>query len=222
MVARGGKEMKWTMVAAMTAMLGATPAWAQDKPFDPYADGEEVTYRDPMTGFRVEVAGGYDRLEINYVDGDTKYYDGADGIRYGGEIGYDFAIGSKVLLGAYAGYAGASTKRCDDFGLFTELCQKAKGELGGGVRLGLRVGERVQVYGKVGYASMPLEFRFRDDRRTETFAGMNFGLGGEIGLGSRAFAKAELVATNFRTRDTIYEGYNFDRRHAVAGFGYRF
>ena len=215
--------MKWTMVAGIAAMLGAAPAGAQDKPFDPYGDGgAEVTYRDSMTGFRVEVAGGYDRLEINYVDGDTKYYDGADGIRYGGEIGYDFAIGGKLLLGAYAGYAGASTKRCDDVGLFTEVCQQAKGELGGGVRLGLRVGERAQLYGKVGYASMPLELRYGADRTTETYAGMNFGFGGEIGLGSRAFAKAELVATNFRTRDKIYEGYNFDRRHAVAGFGYRF
>ena len=43
MVARGGTEMKWTMVAAMTAMLGAVPAWAQDRPFDPYGDGGEVT-----------------------------------------------------------------------------------------------------------------------------------------------------------------------------------
>lgn len=214
--------MKSTMAAGIAAMLSATPALAQEKPFDPYADGAEVTYRDPMTGFRVEVNGGYDRLEINYVDGDTKYYDGADGIRYGGEIGYDFAIGSKVLLGAYAGYAGATTKRCDDVGLYTELCQRAKGELSGGVRLGLRVGERAQVYGKVGYASMPLEFRYGTDSTTETYAGMNFGFGGEIGLGSRAFAKAELVATNFRTREKTYEGYNFDRTHAVAGFGYRF
>ncbi|MEH3041364.1 MAG: outer membrane beta-barrel protein [Sphingomonas paucimobilis] len=215
--------MKLLMVAAIAAVGCATPAGAQDKPFDPYGDGGgEVTYRDPMTGFRVEVAGGYDRLEINYVDGDTKYYDGADGIRYGGEVGYDVAIGGKVLLGAYAGYAGASTKRCDDVGTFVALCQRAKGELGGGVRLGLRVGERAQLYGKVGYASMPLELAFSTERTTENFAGMNFGLGGEIGLGSRAFAKAELVATNFRTRDTLYEGYNFDRRHAVAGFGYRF
>lgn len=214
--------MKLTTAVAMAAMLGAAPALAQDTPFDPYGNGEEVTYRDPMTGVRVEVAGGYDRLEINYVDGDTKYYDGADGIRYGGEIGYDIAIGSKVLLGAYAGYAAASTKRCDDIGLSIALCQKAKGEVGGGVRMGLRVGEWAQLYGKVGYASMPLEFRYPGGRETTTFSGMNFGLGGEIGFGSRTFAKAELVATNFRTKDTIYEGYNFDRRHAVAGFGYRF
>jgi len=214
------------MVAAIAAMLGTTPAWAQDAPsqtaFDPYGNGEEVTYRDPMTGFRVEVAGGYDRLEINYFDGDTKYYDGADGIRYGGEVGYDFAIGSRVLLGAYVGYAGTTTKRCDDVGLFTELCQRAKGELSGGVRLGVRVGERAQLYGKVGYASMPLEFAVSTDRTTETYAGMHFGLGGEMGVGSRAFVKAELVATNFRTRDRFYEGLNFDRRHAVAGVGYRF
>ncbi|WP_294321924.1 outer membrane beta-barrel protein [uncultured Sphingomonas sp.] len=214
--------MKLTMVAAVAALLGATPIWAQDKPFDPYGNGEEVTYRDPMTGFRVEVQGGYDRLEVNTIDGDTKYYDGADGIRYGGEIGYDVAIGSRVLLGVYAGYAGATTNRCDDVGAFTELCQRAKGELGGGVRLGVKVGEQAQFYGKVGYASMPLEFAFGTDKTTETYAGMNFGLGGEMGVGGGAFVKAELVATNFRTKDRIYEGLNFDRRHAVAGFGYRF
>ncbi|MFD1036520.1 outer membrane beta-barrel protein [Sphingomonas hankookensis] len=175
-----------------------------------------------MTGFRVEVAGGYDRLEVNHVDDDPKYYDGADGVRYGGEIGYDFAIGGKVLLGAYAGYAGAPTRRCDDVGMVTALCQRAKGELSGGVRLRVRVAERAQLYGKVGYASMPLEFALGNDRTTETYAGMQFGLGGEIGLGSRTFVKAELVATNFRTKDKVYEGLNFDRRHAVAGFGYRF
>ena len=213
-------------IAATAALLGATPALAQEAvqpPFDPYGNGgEEVTYRDAMTGFRVEVQGGYDRLEINTVEDDTKYYDGTDGIRYGGEIGYDVAIGSRMLLGAYAGYAGATTKRCDEVDAFAELCPRAKGEWSGGVRLGVRVGAAAQFYGKVGYASMPLEFRYAGERTTETYAGMNFGLGGEIGLGSRAFAKAELVATNFRTKDRIYEGLNFDRRHAVAGFGYRF
>ncbi|MGT2515071.1 outer membrane beta-barrel protein [Sphingomonas panni] len=214
--------MKLTMVAAIAALTVATPALAQDKPFDPYGTGDEVTYRDAMTGFRVEVQGGYDRLEVNSVEGDTKYYDGADGVRYGGEIGYDFAIGSRVLLGAYAGYAGTTTKRCDDVGLSIEVCQRAKGELGGGVRLGVKVGEQAQLYGKVGYASMPLEFAFGTDKTTETYAGMNFGLGGEFGVGRGGYVKAELVATNFRTKDRIYEGLNFDRRHAVAGFGYRF
>ncbi|KQM86050.1 hypothetical protein ASE67_09265 [Sphingomonas sp. Leaf23] len=214
--------MKLTMAGAIAALLGATPALAQDMPFDPYGTGGEVTYRDPMTGFRVEVQGGYDRLEINTVDGDTKYYDGVDGIRYGGEVGYDVAIGGKVLLGAYAGYAGASTRRCDEVGTVVELCQRAKGEWSGGVRMGLRVGERAQLYGKVGYASMPLAFAFGAERTTETYAGVHFGFGGEVGLGPHAFAKAELIATNFRTRDKIYEGVNFDRTHAVAGLGYRF
>ncbi|MGN7159921.1 outer membrane beta-barrel protein [Sphingomonas sp. SAFR-052] len=221
--------MKFQAAAVLAATMAfAQPAAAQMAPSTapaplPYPEMRERQPDDPLQGLRFEVAGGYDRLEINYVEDDTKYYDGADGVRYGGEIGYDLAIGGKVLVGAYAAYAGSSIKRCDDFGVaIGTICQRPKSEVSGGARVGLRIGRQSQLYGKVGYASMPLEFSLDTIRESETYAGFHFGFGGELGIGGGAFVKAELVATDFRTNGKTYEDLNFDRRHAVAGLGVRF
>ncbi len=215
--------MKFQAAAVLAATMAfAQPAAAQMAPTapQPYPEMRERLPRDPLQGLRVEVAGGYDRLEINYIEDDTKYYDGTDGVRYGGEIGYDLSVG-RVLVGAYAGYAASSAKRCDDFTVGV-ICQKPKAELSGGARVGTRIGSKSQFYGKIGYSSMPLEFSLGNVTEKETYRGFHFGLGGELGIGGRAFVKGEFVVTDFRTSGKTYEDYNFDRRHAVVGIGVRF
>jgi len=216
--------MKFQAAAVLAATMAfAQPAAAQMAPTvpQPYPEMRERQPNDPLQGLRFEVMAGYDRLEVNYFDGDTKYYDGTDGVRYGGEVGYDLAVSGKVLVGAYAGYAGSSAKRCDDTSI-GEICQQPKGEVSGGARVGLRMGSQSQLYGKVGYSSMPLEFSLGNVTEKETYSGFHFGFGGELGLGGGAFVKGELVVTDFRTNGKAYEDYNFDRRHAVVGLGVRF
>lgn len=216
--------MKFQAAAVLAATMAfAQPAAAQVAPTapQPYPEMRERLPRDPLQGLRFEVAGGYDRLEINYIEDDTKYYDGTDGVRYGGEIGYDLSVSSRVLVGAYAGYAASSAKRCDDFSVGT-ICQKPKGELSGGARIGTRIGSQSQLYGKIGYSSMPLEFSLGNVTEKETYSGFHFGLGGELGIGGSAFVKGEFVVTDFRTGGKTYEDFNFDRRHAVVGLGVRF
>ncbi len=215
--------MRNIAIAAAGAALIAfvQPASAQDAPPPVAPDINEANGDDPLTGLRFEASAGYDRLEAYYIEDDTKYYDGANGIRYGSEIGYDVAVGRGVILGGYVAYSGSSVDRCDDLDYFT-LCQKAGNEIAGGARIGGRLGQRAQMYGKIGYSQLKLNLSAFGENVQQTYKGVQFGLGGELAMGNGAYVKAEFVGSSFGTNNTIYENLNFERRSVVLGVGYRF
>ncbi len=213
--------LKFAATAVGAAVIAlAQPAAAQDMP-SVAAESADAPTDDPLSGFRFEASAGYDRLEAYYIEDDTKYYDGANGVRYGSEIGYDAAIGRGLLLGGYVAYSGSSVDRCDDLDYFV-LCQKAGNEISGGLRIGGRLGRRAQMYGKIGYSQMKLNLSAFGDDFEETYKGVQFGLGGELAMGNGAYVKAEVVGSSFGTNNTIYEDLNFERRSVVVGLGYRF
>ncbi|MEP9400987.1 outer membrane beta-barrel protein [Sphingomonas silueang] len=209
-----------SLAAIAAAVFVVQPAVAQDAPPVEPPVAPDVPGKDPLTGLRVEAAAGYDRLEAYYIEDDTKYYDGANGIRYGSEIGYDFAIGS-VVAGAYASYTGSSVDRCDDLDVFV-LCQQAGNEIAVGGRVGGRIGYASQLYAKLGYSQLTLNLSAAGTAFEETYRGVQYGIGGEYGIGNGAYLKAEVIGSSFGTGDTIYEDLNFERRSVTVGLGYRF
>jgi outer membrane immunogenic protein len=167
-----------------------------------------------FTGPRVEVNAGYD--STNADDGVAATPNTLDGIRVGGAVGYDFALGSNVRAGveADAGFlvsgdnrytAGASSYRIT-----------SGRDLGLSARIGTKVGDKTFVYAKGGWANS--QFRVRttgpisDLRSNED--GWRIGAGVEHMVTDKIYAKAEYRYTDY--------GNDVSRHQLLAGVGYRF
>lgn len=225
--------MKFQAAAVLAATMAfAQPATAQTVPTapepQPYPEMRERVARDPLQGLRVEALVGYDRLEGNYYEDDTKYYDGYDGVGFGGEIGYDVAVSSKVLLGAYAGIGKSTQKQCDEIFGDDELCQKAGVAYYAGARIGFPMGARSQLYLRGGYSHAKLQLDYdaagttTDFSTDESYSGYHLGGGAEYGIGGRAYVKGDLTITQYSTNEKLYDGVNFERVQATVGIGFRF
>ncbi|MEN2747049.1 outer membrane beta-barrel protein [Sphingomonas sp. T9W2] len=223
--------MKFQAAAVLAATMAfAQPAAAQVAPTapQPYPEMRERLPRNPLQGLRIEATVGYDRLEGNYYEDDTKYYDGYDGIGFGGEIGYDFAVSRKVLLGAYAGIGKSTQKQCDEIFGGDELCQKAGTAQYAGVRVGFPMGVRSQLYLRGGYSNAKLKLDYDapgtslDFSANENYNGYHIGAGAEFGVGGGAYLKGDVAATQYMTKETLYDGVNFMRVQARVGIGVRF
>lgn len=220
--------MKFQAAAIMAATIAfAQPAAAQDA-LPSYPEMKERVAHDPLQGLRVEALVGYDRLEGNYYEDDTKYYDGYDGIGFGGEIGYDVAVSAKVLLGAYAGIGKSTQKQCDEIFGNDELCQEAGVAQYAGVRVGFPIGARSVAYLRGGYSHAKLKLDYdavgtsADFSTDENYSGYHIGAGAEYGIGGRAYLKGDVAVTQYSTNKTLYDGVNFERVQATAGIGFRF
>ena len=212
-------------LAATTAFgtAFAVPAAAQD--------------RAPFTGPRAGVILGYDALRPGDTqDSQIRGDQGSDGLLYGGDIGYDVAIGG-LVVGAEGEITG-STGRVDndprdpsDFGYGRV---KAGRDLYAGARIGALLSPTTLVYGKVGYTNARLDLT-RDDTTTETGANFNLdgyrlGAGIEKQLNNRAYAKIEYRYSNYGDARLRYPdgastgtfGVDTDRHQVAAGVGIRF
>src|SRR3954454_3069596 len=82
-----------------------------------------------LTGVRAEARIGY---ETPPVSDNTGIYKIGSAVSYGGEIGFDLKVGSKVQVGPYAVYEFSSVKLCNG-----GACIKEDGNLGVGGRIGV-------------------------------------------------------------------------------------
>lgn len=116
---------------ALAAVLAFVPgaAMAQDNDSDA-----------KLTGVRAEARIGY---ETPTVSDSTGIYKIGSAVSYGGEIGFDLKVGSKVQVGPYAAYEFSSVKLCD-----TGACIKEDGNLAVGGRIGVAVSPKAVIYGK--------------------------------------------------------------------------
>lgn len=211
------------MVAAAAC---ATPAFAQDSD------------RAAFTGPRVGAVLGYDGTRPgSSVDSDIAGDDQtAHGLLYGGDVGYDFAVGG-VVIGAEAELTG-STARVNnspidpnDFG-FGRV--KAGRDIYAGARVGFRVSPNMMVYAKGGYTNARFDLT-ASDGVTET--GRNFNLDGyrvgagvERALGPNTYAKLEYRYSNYDNarlefaRGSATDNFSIDtdRHQVAAGVGFRF
>ena len=211
---------------AIAAATLASPAMAQDS--DPA----------PFTGPRVGAILGYDATrpgssEDSDISGDDQT---ADGLLYGGEVGYDFQVGP-VVVGVEGEVAVSTAKvRYDtpdpaDFGYGSV---KAGRDLYAGARVGFLASPRTLVYAKGGYTNARFDLTASDGT---TAVGGNFNLGGyrvgagiEHSLSRNTYAKIEYRYSNYGNARLEYpngattDSFSVDTdRHQVAvGFGFRF
>jgi outer membrane immunogenic protein len=222
---------KLVIAAAASALaLGlAAPAFAQDGP--PPAD--EGNFSGPRAGIIL----GYDRLQPGEIpNSDITSRNSADGLTYGGDIGYDFDTGRAVfgvegeVTGSTAKVTNPAAANALGFGRV-----KAGRDLYAGVRAGFKVAPSSLLYAKAGYTNERLDLVAGAGDGTETgnhfnLDGYRVGAGFEQSLGRKAYAKVEYRYSNYGNArlefpngaNTNNFGVDTDRHQVVAGVGVRF
>lgn len=213
--------MRTKFLAALgAATVIASPAFAAD-----------------FAGPRAEIRGGWDRttIDVEYDDGEDSFSDdGHDtGFALGGEVGYDFAIGTSVVAGPYAGVEWATTKECSEVYGDDKACLKLGRNFTLGGRIGAVVSPTILLYAKGGYSNGQLKATYEDFLDSdfnysdkENRDGFHFGLGGEMAVGSTGYVRAEYVRTNYNDYDNTEDGVDIKidshRDQLLLGFGLRF
>ena len=151
--------------AAMVAVLGTTPALAQNAPQAP-------------AGPRVEALIGYDKVKaVGESDG---------GALFGIGAGYDYAIGPAVSLGADI-EASKSTQKESAGG--AEV--KAGRDLYAGGRVSFAVAPNANLYVKGGYTNARFKATDGIVSGAANFDGYRLGAGGQLGIGGKAYVGGE-------------------------------
>jgi outer membrane immunogenic protein len=218
---------KFVLTAAASALaLGiAAPAFAQDGPAETF------------TGPRVGVILGYDKLQPgNGPDSDIDSDHKADGFLYGGDIGYDVALGS-LVIGAEGEITGSTSKVSNNPVNAAALGYgrvKSGRDLYAGVRVGFRATPSTLIYAKGGYTNARLDLTASDGTTTTgqhfNLDGYRLGAGVEQALTAKTYAKIEYRYSNYGNARFEYANgantNNFDvdtDRHQIAvGVGFRF
>ncbi|MDQ2879645.1 MAG: outer membrane beta-barrel protein [Pseudomonadota bacterium] len=217
----------FVLAAASAALVAglATPAFAQD--------GD----RAPFTGARVGAILGYDQLQPgngpnSSIRGDNK----ADGLTYGGDVGYDINVGH-VVLGAEGEVAGSTAKVTNNpvaAGALGYGRVKAGRDLYLGARVGYAVAPRTLLYVKGGYTNQRLDLTANDGTVTTgnhyNLDGYRVGAGIEQQLSPNTYAKVEYRYSNYGNARLEYANgtntnnfdVNTDRHQVAVGVGFRF
>jgi len=214
-----------TALAATATAALAAPAFAQDAP---------TTFTGPRAG----VVLGYDQIQPGRgPDSDIGSDHRAQGLTYGGDLGYDAAIGNSLVIGAEGEVTGSTGKVSNSPTNAAALGYgrvKAGRDLYIGGRVGVRAAPSTLIYAKGGYTNQRLDLT-ASDGTTETGAhynldGYRVGAGVEQAIGGKAYAKIEYRYSNYGDARLEYPNgantNNFDvdtdRHQIVAGVGVRF
>lgn len=205
---------------ALASLMMATPAAAQN--FD---------------GFRAEARLGYDwvSLEAEYRDPATTVTseNNEDGLVFGGELGYDFAVGPAVTLGVYAGVDFSDADFCRPVAQVEQGCLEVRRNFYIGARAGFQAGSSTLIYGKAGYSNGRARVNFDDLQDavddlagSRSRDGWHMGAGVEQNFGPNFYGKLEFVYTFYGDVDFANPDYavtlDGDRTQIVAGMGLRF
>ena len=225
--------MRTLFLSAATAALGlslAAPAFAQDGP--PPADRDTT-----FTGARAGVIVGYDKLvpgsgPNSSISSDRK----ADGLTYGGDLGYDVDLGGFVL-GAEGEVTGSTANVSNSpasAGALGYGRVKQGRDLYIGARAGVKVAPMTLLYAKGGYTNGRLDLTANNGTVTTdnhyNLDGYRVGAGVEQKIGRNTYAKIEYRYSNYGNARLEYANgantNNFsvdtDRHQVVAGVGFRF
>lgn len=223
--------MRKLFLAALVA-AAASPAFAQDR--GAQGQGDEKPFNGPRAGVIV----GYDGLRPgSSVDSDISGDDaGADGVLYGGDIGYDWQHRNIVfgVEGEVTGSTGSVSNSPRDAAALGFGRVKAGRDLYAGARIGALINPTTMVYAKGGYTNTRLDLT-ASDGTTETgthfnLDGYRVGAGVEKALGPHTYAKIEYRYSNYGSARLEYPsggntnnfGIDTDRHQVALGVGYRF
>ena len=179
---------KTVILAALAAATSATPALAQDA--------------SAIAGPRLEAVAGYDRIN---TDGEK---DG--GALFGLGVGYDVPLGAALSVGV-DGEASISSAK-DEF-LPGETI-KAGRDLYAGGRVTMAVSPGANLYVKGGYTNAKVKYDGSLGDASDNLDGYRLGVGGQLGLGGKAYVGAEYRYSNYEQDVT--------RNQVVATVGTRF
>ena len=216
--------MKFKMFSAV-AMTSLTVAPAMAQEAAPY-----------FTGPRAEARVGYDNVTIRATvsDGTDSFSrsEGRDGVTYGGELGYDYAI-NHLVLGGYVGLEGSSTKACGELYGQDQICLRAGRNITVGARVGYAFEGTTMIYAKGGYTNAQIKADYEDYelilpdfRESESVDAFHVGAGLEAGLPGGVYGRLEYVYTGAGETSVQIEDVSFGvkphRHQAVFGLGVRF
>ncbi len=229
--------MRKLVVTAAVASLGMTlaaPAFAQDGPPPPDSSARD---RAPFTGVRAGVILGYDKVQPGSgpnsdIDSNRK----ADGLTYGGDVGYDVALDRFVIggEGEVTGSTGDVSNAPRSAAALGYGRVKQGRDLYAGVRVGYIVAPKTLIYAKGGYTNARLDLTANDGTVTTgnhyDLDGYRVGAGVEQAIGRNSYAKLEYRYSHYGDARLEYANGgntgNFDvdtDRHQVAvGVGVRF
>ncbi len=205
------------MIIALALAGVAVPGAAQAQDYD----SSNAVAAD-KAGVRVEGRVSWERINDPEEDAGINYEVGS-GIAYGGEIGVDFPVSERVVLGPYVNYEASSVEDCAD-----GLCVGSDGFWSAGIHAGLITGQSGMVYAKLGYGEQTiyLDGEFYDAGTNTTFVfdesetggGYAFAMGYEHGFTSTLYGRAEVGVSE---ASDIY-GFDFQRGHIGLSLGARF
>jgi len=215
-----------TAAVSAIALVSAAPAAAQDR-------DDNTTF----TGPRVGVLLGYDKLQPGSSQNSSiSDNNSANGLLYGGDIGYDVALGG-IVLGAEGEVTGSTGRVSNNpvaAGALGYGRVKNGRDLYAGVRAGFRAGSNTLIYAKGGYTNQRLDLTANNGTTTLgqhfNLDGWRLGAGVEQGIGRNTYAKIEYRYSNYNNARFEYANgantNNFsvdtDRHQVAVGVGYRF
>lgn len=232
----------FAILAAGTAMMLASPAWAQEDDDTPDAN-TPLTAVEGFGGLHVEASVGWDNLKVTSIktitNTITQTQGTGSGVAFGGAIGYDFPITEKVLIGAELGVYGSTAKWNSASslvtGTFDTYLVKAKPDVFVGGRVGYVLNRKTEIYGKAGLSSFHLSAYGTDGnevlQQSASATGLRVGAGIERQLTKLVYVKIEYDYThygsqqfNFRDATPDASVYNLrgNRSQALLSVGYRF
>jgi len=161
-------------------------------------------------GVRAEARIGWETPTVS--DSGNVYKIESD-VSFGGEVGFDFALGKNVVVGPYAVYEFSNVNICDG-----PDCLEEDGNLAGGLRVGVAAGNNMLIYGKVGYARIDFTATSGAISVSEGQEGIQGAIGLNINFGKNFYG---MVEANYADYGDFF-GISLQRRHVAAGVGVRF
>lgn len=217
------------LIAAGSALAVSIPAVAQ-----------EETPAAAFQGLRVQAIAGYDHTRSgSSVDSNSdNVKQSIDGVVYGGGVGYDYAVGSHVIIGADAEITGSTASfdtNNSQPNVFTLGRVKAGRSLYFGGRIGYAVSPAALVYAKAGYSNARYNVELANGTSSQTRRldtdGYRVGAGIEYKLSKNMFIGGEYRFSNYKRAEFDFNGgtadsnrfrIDTDRHQIVATAGVRF
>lgn len=204
-----------TLVAALTAAGAVQAADAVMAPAEPPPQAAEVSTWSWAGGY-AGVQGGYGWGDTTLSRSGTSGEVDFDGGRFGGFVGYNWALGSAFILGAEAdlGY---------DWNEYTSGTEALETTVQGGLRA--RVGyaaDRALFYAAGGWTATQLSYRDTGVSIEDTLNGWTIGAGVDYALTDRLFARGEYRYNDYGRKTVDGTGVDFDQHVVQVGLGLKF